>query len=88
MKTYLRILSYARPYKGKIALYVISILLSVIFAGLTFYMFPPLLDLLFNPNKVVAYNQLPEFSWSLQYLRSWVEFKATEISREHGKASA
>lgn len=88
MKTYLRILAYAKPYKGKIALYIISILLSVIFAGLTFYMFPPMLELLFNPNKQVSASQLPEFSWSLEYVRAWVEYKATYISRTSGKGQA
>lgn len=88
MKTYLRILSYAKPYKGKIALYIISTLLAVIFAGLTFYMFPPMLELLFNPGKKLGSATAPEFTFSLQYLRSWVEYKATYISETQGKASA
>jgi subfamily B ATP-binding cassette protein MsbA len=88
MKTYLRILSYAKPYKGKIVLYIISTLLAVVFAGLTFYMFPPMLELLFNPGKTTQPHPEPVFSPSLQYLRAFVEYKAAYLSVHKSKASA
>ncbi|RYD76294.1 MAG: ABC transporter ATP-binding protein [Sphingobacteriales bacterium] len=87
MKTYLRILSYAAPYKGKIALYIISTLLAVIFAGLTFYMVQPMLELLFNPQQQLTAQNLPQFSWSLEYLRSWISYKASLINVQYGRSS-
>src|SRR5690242_11087786 len=96
MKTYLRILAYARPYKGAIFLYTIFTILSVVFAGLTFSMLQPLLELLFNPDKqIVAPQPLPEFHWSGAYFAHFFEhykhvfeYKAHQIRAEVGKSQA
>src|SRR5688500_18317178 len=89
MKTYLRILSYAKPYKGKIAFYFFATLLSVIFTALTFYMTKPLLELLFNADvSVLSTKQKPTFSWNPEFLREYIEYKAASIGITGGRSAA
>jgi subfamily B ATP-binding cassette protein MsbA len=51
MKKYSRIFNYLKNYKGKIGLYFICIILSIIFAIASFSMLSPFFDLIFNGNK-------------------------------------
>ena len=48
MKKYSRIFSYLKNYKGKIALYFLCILLSIVFGIVSFGMLAPFFDLIFN----------------------------------------
>jgi subfamily B ATP-binding cassette protein MsbA len=51
MKKYSRIFNYLKNYKGKIGLYFICIILSIIFAIASFSMLSPFFDLIFNGNR-------------------------------------
>jgi subfamily B ATP-binding cassette protein MsbA len=48
MNKYSRIFSYLKNYKGKIALYFLCILLSIVFGIVSFGMLAPFFDLIFN----------------------------------------
>lgn len=48
MKRYSRIFSYLKHYKGKIALYFLCIILSIVFSIVSFGMLAPFFDLIFN----------------------------------------
>jgi ATP-binding cassette, subfamily B, bacterial MsbA len=91
MKTYLRILRYARPYKSKIVYYTIFILFSVVFSTLALYMLWPVLDMLFYPEKqAAALNTIPVFKLSSgsAFVRQWVQFHAADLSVHNSKSLA
>jgi len=70
MKTYLRLLSFARPF-GNIAFpYTIFSLLSIIFGLINFTLLIPLLNVLFgiDSGKDNIPKAPPEFSISIDYL--------------------
>lgn len=51
MKKYSRIFNYLRNYKGKIALYFLCVILSIVFSVVSFGMLAPFFDLIFNNNS-------------------------------------
>jgi len=51
MKKYSRIFNYLKNYKGKIALYFLCIILSIVFAIASFGMLSPFFDLIFKQDK-------------------------------------
>ncbi|MDQ3073586.1 MAG: ABC transporter ATP-binding protein, partial [Bacteroidota bacterium] len=71
MKTYLRIIAYAKANRLQVVLYLLFILLSVIFLGLTFSMLQPLLDLLFNGGEK-AQPHPGDLRFSIEYLKDWM----------------
>ena len=54
MKMYSRILRYVRPYWKRVAGSFLCTILFSFFSGMSVYLFIPLLDLLFHPEKIVA----------------------------------
>jgi len=89
MKTYLRIIRYAKPYRGKIIYYTFCTLFSVLFSTLALYMLWPVLDMLFNPKQqVAAIQQYPVFGMRSAYLREWVQYHAANISLQKGPRAA
>lgn len=89
MKSYLRILSYTKPYWGQAVLYTLATILSVFFAGLTFVMLQPLLEQLFSPTKVIAHSQqMPEFTFGIRSFLDWVTYEAGKIAAESTKSKA
>src|SRR5689334_4821407 len=52
LTTYLRILRYARRYWKHITASVVSTIWYSLFSGVSIYLFIPLLDVLFHPEKV------------------------------------
>ncbi|QOJ27376.1 MAG: ATP-binding cassette domain-containing protein [Ignavibacteriales bacterium] len=69
MKTYLRILSYARPYKKFLALSIMFTMLYALLNGLAIYLTIPLLDTLFQES---ARQAAPAKSNSFLFLPEWV----------------
>jgi subfamily B ATP-binding cassette protein MsbA len=91
MKTYLRILGYARPYKGKIILYTVFTLFAVLFSTLALYLLWPVLNMLFYPEKQVeALKHFPVLSTAsgFGYIREWVEYHAADMSLNYGRSIA
>lgn len=69
MRTYLRLLSYAKPYSSFVIPYVTFFLLAVILGAVNFTLLIPLFDVLFGNTKIPAQNILPEFSYNLSYFK-------------------
>jgi len=68
MKTYLRILSYARNLGWLIPQYVVTALLYAIFSVVNMALLAPMLEVLFKQTDASkAMQQLPEFSFDLNY---------------------
>jgi len=89
MKTYLRIIGYVRPYKDKIAFYILFTILSVVLSTLALYMLRPVMDMLFNPDKVTsAIKNPPVLSFDRNILIQWVQYHAAVIALNAGKSAA
>jgi ATP-binding cassette, subfamily B, bacterial MsbA len=68
MKSYLRIISYSKPYSSYVPAYLLFTILAVIFGSLNFVLLMPILDVLFQ-SVPIGNLQKPEFEWSLEYVK-------------------
>lgn len=69
MKTYLRILSYAKPYKKFLALSIMFTMLYALLNGLAIYLTIPLLDTLFQESARQAENAK---TTTIAFLPEWI----------------
>ena len=68
MKKYSRIFNYLRHYKGKIVLYFLNTLLSIVFSIVSFGMLSPFFDLIFNGSS--SQFQKKADNPAMEYLRN------------------
>lgn len=88
MNTYLRILSYARPFRRYFPIYVVYTLLAIIFGLLNFTLLKPLFDVIFEqvgPVDLSKYLEKPEFSFSIDYFLHLFNHYFLQISDTYGK---
>jgi subfamily B ATP-binding cassette protein MsbA len=88
MHTYIRILSYARPFGRFVPIYVLYALLSIIFGLLNFTLLKPLFDVIFeqvDPASLAKYASKPEFSFSIEYFSHLFNYNFLQIADEYGK---
>jgi subfamily B ATP-binding cassette protein MsbA len=88
MKTYLRILSYAKPYGKFVPTYIIYAFLSIVFGLLNFTLLKPLFDVIFeqvDPESLTKYADKPEFSFSLEYFTHLFNYNFLQVAAEYGK---
>ena len=74
MKTYLRLISFARPLGIRVPKYILFTLLSIVFGLVTLALIAPLLDVLFDrieADEVLKYSQTPEGPLTIDYLKQW-----------------
>ncbi len=91
MKTYLRILSFAKPYRRYVPQYVIFALLSIVFSLVNFTLLIPLLEVLFNQvdeEKARNLSHAPEFALNIDYVKASFNYYFFNIIDEHGKVGA
>ncbi len=91
MNTYLRILSFARPYRRYLPEYLIFAILSIVFGLINFTLLIPLFNVLFDQVGTEEASQLrvlPEFVLSVDYLISVFNYYFLEIIDLHGKVGA
>lgn len=75
MKTYLRILQFGRPFSRYALPYFICILLYTIFNTLTYTMLIPIIDTMFNGEKMVeTVVAMPDFALSKDYFYGMVNY--------------
>jgi len=73
MKTYLRILTYGRPFGKNIISYLIFTLFYVVFSMINFSVLIPLLNVLFDQveiSKIQEFNTQPTFSLTIDYFKN------------------
>jgi len=72
MKTYLRILSYARPFRSFLPFFVITTVLGIVFEILNLSFVAPVLKILFSQEvtETVVSSPFPEFAFSKEYISS------------------
>ncbi|SFE93482.1 ABC transporter ATP-binding protein [Thermoflexibacter ruber] len=87
MNSYLRIISYSKPYSSYVPTYLILTLLAVIFGSLNFVLLTPVLDVLFQ--SIPAENlQKPEFAWSINYPKQFFYYYLSNIVKQYGSMKA
>lgn len=88
MKTYLRILSFARPFGLLAPQYLIYAVLHVVFSVINFAVMIPLLDVLFGNLEAVDAMVEPVFSFSLDYFINLFKYYFNSIILNEGKLYA
>lgn len=88
MQTYLRILSYARPFGKFVPTYVLYTLFSIIFGLINFTLLKPLFDVIFeqvDPKSLEKFRTLPVFSISIDYFTGLFNHYFLYVQDEYGK---
>lgn len=88
MNTYLRILSYARPFGRFFPIYIIYAFLAIVFGLLNFTLLKPLFDVIFEqvaPASLEKFREMPSFSFSVEYFTSMFNHRFLLVSEEYGK---
>lgn len=88
MKTYLRLISFAKPLGGITIRYFIFSLFSIVFGLLNFTLVIPLLNVLFGQESTEAITQAPEFYFSLNYFLDLFSFYFNQIIVSKGTIGA
>ena len=91
MKTYLRLLRFARPYGDFVPLYIVYTVLGIFFGIANFTLVIPLLNVLFNTTSTHTADApaaLPAFSLSLEYDKLVFDYYFTKILAVSGKQGA
>jgi subfamily B ATP-binding cassette protein MsbA len=86
MKRFSTILGYLRDQKGKIALYILFNLLSIIFSLVSLAMLAPFLQLLFGKEKLL--NAKPGFTFSASGILDYLKYYLSTLIREHSEVYA
>lgn len=88
MNTYLRILSYAKPFRRYFPVYILYTLFAIIFGLLNFTLLKPLFDVIFEqvgPGDMDRYLAKPDFSFSVAYFLDLFNHYFLKISETYGK---
>jgi subfamily B ATP-binding cassette protein MsbA len=88
MQTYLRILSYARPFGKFVPTYIFYTLFSIIFGLINFTLLKPLFDVIFeqvDPESLEKFRTLPPFSFSIDYFTGLFNHYFLSIQDGYGK---
>lgn len=84
MSAFKRILSYARPYSRFWPGYLIFSILSVIFGVVNYALIKPLLEVLFDPDAVEKFSEIPEFSMTVDYFYGVFQYYLTRVLESSG----
>jgi len=90
MNSFLRILSYARPLRKFLPLYLLFTVISVVFGAVNLVLLAPLLRILFGetpPEFIEKYSTIPEFSLSngIQYFEHLFNYHFINAMESAGK---
>ncbi|NVO33304.1 ABC transporter ATP-binding protein [Hymenobacter lapidiphilus] len=91
MKTYLRILQYARPWAAFLPQYLLFTVLTTIFGVANFALIMPLLQVLFEKTDKVptqAPSQLPAFHLSLDWVKDTFNYFFADVLATQGTMGA
>lgn len=88
MQTYLRILSYARPFGKFVPTYIFYTLFSIIFGLINFTLLKPLFDVIFeqvDPESLEKFRTLAPFSFTVEYFTGLFNHYFITVQDEYGK---
>ncbi|MFA6676570.1 MAG: ABC transporter transmembrane domain-containing protein [Bacteroidales bacterium] len=84
MKTFKRLLAYAKPYSKYVPSYLILSIFSVLFGILNYGLVGPLLNVLFSSDSISTNLVKPEFVLSVDYLKGIFSYYLSEIMATSG----
>ncbi len=85
MKTFIRIISFARPFQKYAIPYGIFSITAILFGLMNFTFIMPVLDILFGTTKDPASYVLPEAAFSMAYLKSVLDYYSMTLIQHYGK---
>ncbi len=88
MKTYFRLINFARPLGKYLPEYLVYTILGVVFGLLNFTLFIPLLNLLFTTYPVKEVVELPVFAFTIDYFKDLFNYYFYTIIQDGGKIAA
>ena len=91
MKTYFRILQYARPFRRFVPQYFVFTVLGIVFGIFNFALVMPLLNVLFDTvstAEATAMLQKPAFSLDISYLTQLFNYYFGQVILSEGKTGA
>ena len=90
MKTYLRIIRYARPYADFLPLYFVLTILTIVFSIFNFTLIIPLLNVLFNQTETATAipKALPHFTLSTSFFTDAFYYYFGQIIAAYGRMGA
>jgi len=89
MKTYLRILSYARPLGLYVPQYILYTIIYVVFGLVYMALMMPLISVLFDSStESLVQGEMPSFTLSIEYVKSIFNYYFNDIIINHGKMGA
>ncbi|GHA67961.1 ABC transporter ATP-binding protein [Pontibacter akesuensis] len=92
MKTYLRILQFAKPYSRFVPLYTLYTILGIIFGLFNFTLLVPLLDVLFGEvgqqEAVAMATGKPEFALNIEFFKEFFNYYFGQVILEEGRGGA
>ncbi|WP_439880429.1 ABC transporter ATP-binding protein [Pontibacter sp. MBLB2868] len=92
MKTYLRILQFAKPYSRFVPLYTLYTVLGIIFGLFNFTLIIPLLNVLFGQvgteEAAMMATTKPEFSFTIDFIKNFFNYHFGQVILEEGRLGA
>lgn len=88
MKTYLRVLSFAKPLVRFIPPYAVFSVLAIIFGLINFTLIIPVLNVLFGTLEMELKTSLPEFHFSVNYFIDLFKYHFSNVLAANGKFGA
>jgi subfamily B ATP-binding cassette protein MsbA len=88
LKTYFRLINFARPLGKYLPEYLVYTILGVVFGLLNFTLFIPLLNLLFTTYPVKEVVELPVFTFTIDYFKDLFNYYFYTIIHDGGKIAA
>ena len=88
MNNFIRILSYAQNVVPKLTQFFIYSVLGVIFGVFNILLVIPMLSILFNTTKALVVPEMPEFSFSSDFVKQAFNHYFLQIINDHGKLNA
>ncbi|MCK9305057.1 MAG: ABC transporter ATP-binding protein [Bacteroidales bacterium] len=82
MKTFRRVLGYAKPLGKYWPAYLIISLLSVLFGVLNYGLIDPLLTIIFDPGSIASQHTMPHFTQSQDYFKELFSYFLTKTVGE------
>ncbi len=88
MNTYLRILSYAKPWRRFVPGYLIFSILAVAFSVMNMALLIPMLEVIFETTDMAELSKsasIPEITFSVDYLKQVFNYYMFQVIQEYGK---
>jgi ATP-binding cassette, subfamily B, bacterial MsbA len=87
MKTFIRLISFAKPYSRFAVPYFFLTLISTFFGLINIAFILPILDLLFNATKSLSDIPYPEPAFSVEYFKGSLDYLTAWLIANYGKST-